>query len=413
MRMNRSFKPAVLLLFLICAHCLHAADENWPSFRGPDGLARSEQAGLPTKWDASSVAWKTPLKGRGQSSPIFWGDRIFLTSALDDGKQRLVFCIDDRDGKMLWEQTAWSGTPEESHAKNGWATSSCCTDGQYVYAWFGKAGVHCYTVEGKHVWSTELGEFQSKTRRGTASSLILAGNLLIVNGDSESDPFVFALDKVTGKIAWKADRPSWEGYSTPVLLKAEDHQELVLNGEKFIAGYDPTTGKQLWECKSFAGRGEPVPAIGDGVIYVVNGLPGDFYAVRPGGSGDVTNSRMVWHTPRRGGRDSSSPLLVNNCVLVVNMAGIGTCYDAATGKTFWKQRLGGPLTASPFAAEGHAYLLFEDGESLVLDPGPQYKEISRNPLGAAEGEIFRASPIPCHGHVLLRSDRMLYCIGPK
>jgi len=413
MRMTRRFKPAALLLFLSLVAVAQAADENWSWFRGPGGLGRSDQVGLPVKWDAHSIAWKTPLKGRGQSSPIFWGDRIFLTSALEDGKQRLVFCIDAHDGKMLWEQTAWTGTPERSHEKNGWATSTCCTDGDNVYAWFGKAGVHCYTVEGKHVWSAELGEFQSKTRRGTAASLILAGNLLIVNGDSESDPFLFALDKFTGKTVWKTDRPAWDGYSTPVLLKAGEHQELVLNGEKFIAGYDPTTGKQLWQCKSFAGRGEPVPAIGDRVVYVVNGLPGDLYAVRPGGSGDVTSTRMVWHTSRRGGRDSSSPLLVNGYLLVVNMAGIGTCYDATSGKQLWKQRLGGPLTASPFAADGHAYLLFENGESLVFNPGPEYKELARNTIGATDAEIFRASPVPCHGHILLRSDRMLYCIGPK
>jgi outer membrane protein assembly factor BamB len=412
--MNRSFKLAALLLFASMGTIAQAAtEENWSWFRGPDGLAHSAQVGLPVKWDASSVAWKTPLKGRGQSSPIFWGDRIFLTSAVDEGKQRLVICIDARDGKILWEQTAWTGTPEKSHEKNGWATATCCTDGQYVYASFGKAGVHCYMAEGKHGWSEQLGEFLSKTHRGTAASPMLAGNLLIVNGDSESDHVLFGLDKLTGKIVWKSDRPEWEGYSTPVLLTVGDHQELVLNGEKFIAGYDPATGKELWECKSFAGRGEPVPAIGDGVVYVVNGLPGDFYAVRPGGSGDVTATRMVWHTARRGGRDSSSPLLVNGNLLVVNMAGIGTCYDAATGKELWKQRLLGPLTASPFAAEGHAYLLFENGESLVIDPGPQYKEIAHNTVGATEGEIFRASPVPCHGRLLMRSDRMLYCVGPK
>ena len=388
-----------------------ARSENWPRFRGEDGNAQSTQAGLPTKWGPESVLWKTPLKGRGQSSPVVWGDSIFLTSAVEEGRQRLVFCVDARSGKILWEQVAWTGTPEQSHERNGWASATCCTDGQHVYASFGKAGLHCYDMGGKHVWSRQLGEFQSATRRGTAASPVLADDLVIFNGDSESDPFLFGINKLTGETVWKTDRPAEEGYSTPVIVQAAGRKELVLNGSSFIAGYDPATGKELWKCKSFAGRGEPVPAIGTGVVYVVNGQPGDFYAVRTDGSGDVTHSGMLWHTPRRGGRDGPSPILVNNSLLVSNMAGIATCYDAATGKELWKQRIGGAISASPFAANGHAYLLYEDGQTLVMDPGPVFKEISLNTIGPAAGEIFRASPVPCDGHILLRSDRTLYCVG--
>jgi outer membrane protein assembly factor BamB len=391
--------------------CGAAEPENWSRFRGSDGTGRSVDASLPVKWDASTVAWKTPLKGRGQSSPVWWGDRIFLTSAMDDGKQRLVFCVDARDGKVLWEQTAWSGDPEPSHEMNGWASASCCTDGRYVYASFGRAGMHCFTVDGKHVWSRDLGEFLSNSKRGTAASPILAGDLVVLNGDSESDHCLFGLDKLTGKTVWKTDRPSWEGYSTPALVDASGHKELVLNGEKFIAGYDPATGKQLWTCKSFNGRGEPVPAIGDGVLYVVNGLAGDVYAIRPGGSGDVTHTNMVWHTPRKSGRDGPSPLVVNGYLFVSNMAGIATCYDAATGKELWKQRLGGKITASPSAGGGRVYLLYEDGETVVIEPGPTPKEVGRNNVGAADNEIFRASLVPCHGRILIRSDRVLYCVG--
>jgi outer membrane protein assembly factor BamB len=295
---------------------------------------------------------------------------------------------------------------------NGWATSTCCTDGEHVFAWFGKGGAHCYTLDGKHVWSrTDLGEFVSGTHRGTASSPIIDANLLIINGDSESDHALFGLDRLTGKTVWKTDRPQWEGYSTPVPLAINGRCEIALNGEGFVAGYDPATGKQLWKCKSFAGRGEPLPAVGDGVIYVVNGLAGDMYAVKPGGTGDVTSTNMVWHTPRRGGRDGSSPLLVNGYLVVVNMAGIGACYDAATGKELWKTRVGGKLSGSPIAAGKLAYFLFEDGETVIIEPGPEIKEIGRNKVGAAESEIFRASPVPWHGHLLLRSDHVLYCVG--
>jgi outer membrane protein assembly factor BamB len=384
--------------------------ENWSRHRGADGSGRSSDMALPVKWDAGSLAWKTTLKGRGQSSPVYWGDRIFLTSALDDGKQRLVFAVNARDGKIEWEQIAWTGEPEKSHEMNGWASATCCTDGKYVYASFGKAGIHCYTVDGKHVWSDQLGEFVSKTRRGTAASPVLAGDLLILNGDSESDPYLFGLDKLTGKTVWKTDRPPWEGYSTPVLVDVGGHGELALNGERFIAGYDPLTGKELWKCKSFNGRGEPLPAIGDGLLYVVNGLSGDMYCIRPDGTGDITKTNMLWHTPRKGGRDGPSPLLVGKYLLVSNMGGIASCYDAATGKELWKQRVGGKMTASPFAAGGRAWLQYEDGETVIIEPGPEYKEVGRNKLGEGD-EIFRASPAPWQGHVLIRSDRTLYCVG--
>ena len=410
--MNKSFLSAIIACCLLATGVGRAADsENWTRFRGSDGTGRSSDTNLPVKWDANTLAWKTPLKGHGQSSPVVWGDRIFLTSALEDGKQRLVFCVDANTGKVLWEQVAWTGEPEKSHEMNGWASATCCTDGKYVYASFGKAGVHCYTVDGKHVWSRDLGLFESQTHRGTAASPILAGDLVIINGDSDSDHALFGLDKLTGKTIWKTERPEWEGYSTPVPIQIAGHTELALNGEGFVAGYDPVTGKELWKCKSFAGRGEPLPAPGDGVLYVVNGLAGDMYAVKPGGTGDVTSTNMVWHTPRKGGRDGPSPLLVNKFLIVPNMAGIGACYDAATGKELWKTRLGGKLSGSPIAAGGRAYLLFENGETLVMEPGAEFKELARNTLGPGPSEIFRASLVPWQGHLLIRSDSVLYCVG--
>lgn len=407
--------PIVLAIAACCliwaAAGKGAEPENWTRFRGPDGSGHSTDPGLPLKWDANSLVWKTPLKGRGQSSPVTWGDRIFLTTALEDGKQRLVFCIDARTGKKMWEQVAWTGDPERSHNMNGWATATCCTDGEYVFASFGKGGIHCYTIDGKHVWSQNLGEFESGTHRGTAASPILAGKLVILNGDSESEHALFGLEKLTGKVVWKTDRPAWEGYSTPVPIEVAGHQELALNGEKFVAGYDPTTGKELWKCKSFAGRGEPLPAPGEGVLYLVNGLAGDVYAVKPGGIGDVTKTNMVWHAPHRNGRDGPSPLLAGKFLIIPNMAGICVCLDAATGKELWKTRLGGKISGSPISAGGRAYLLFEDGETVVLEPGPEPRELARSTVGAADNEIFRASPVPWQGHLLLRSDRVLYCVG--
>lgn len=408
-------------LLVFAGPSVRAADPTpttceWPCWRGPDGTGQAV-GDVPLTWDAKSVVWKTLLKGRGQSTPVICGDRIFLTTALENGRQRVVFCVGRKDGKVLWEQTAWTGNPEPSHELNGWASATCCTDGERVYASFGKGGLHCYTAGGEKVWSRDLGQFQSKNKRGTAASPVLAGNLVILNGDSESDPFMFGLDKLTGKTVWKADRPKAEGYSTPVLVKVDGHNELVLNGEPYVAGYDPTTGKELWKCKSFAGRGEPTPALaGNGTVCVVNGLPGDVYAVRLGGSGDVTKTHMAWHTPRKSNRDGPSPVVAKGAagdvVLVCNMTGIATGYDVAAGKELWQQRIGGgQITSSPLAAGRRAYFVFEkEGETVVVDPADG-KVLARNLVGAEPGELFRASPVAVAGQVFLRSDKALYCVG--
>ncbi len=413
-RVHHYFWACVALATLVLAPCA-AADqdsEQWPRFRGPQGDGHTAETNLPVQWNASNIVWKTPLPGEGQSSPVVWHDRIFLTSALQRGKQRLVFCVDRQSGKILWRQTAWTGDPEPSHSMNGWASATCATDGQHVYASFGFAGVHCYTVGGEHVWSRELGQFLSPNQRGTSASLALVDDLLVFNGDSKSDPFLFALDKTTGQTRWKTERPATEGYSTPIVVSVGDQRELVLNSDPYVAGYDIQSGQRIWWCKSFTGRGEPVPAYHDGVLYVVNGKPGDVYAVRPGGRGDVTKTHMVWHTSRRKGRDQPSPIVVDGYLLVSNMKGLLSCYQTKTGKELWTEPYcrGEQLTAAPFAAAGLAYFQTESGKTLVVKPGPQLKIVAENSLGRT-GEMFRASPAPSKGQIFIRSNTTLYCIG--
>lgn len=401
--------------FLVILSSLFPAESQpqWSRWRGPDGTGHSSEKGFPTEWDPSAVVWKTELKGEGQSSPVVWEDRIFLTSAMDDGKKRLVFGIDRSSGKVLWEQVAWTGEPEPTHRLNGWASPTCATDGERVYASFGKAGLHCYTVEGKHVWSAQLGEFLSQRKRGTAASPVLVDNLVILNGDSDSDPFLFGVDKMTGKVVWKTKRPATEGYSTPVIVAVDGHKEIVLNGHFFIAGYDPATGKELWTCKSFTGRGEPTPTLANGILYVVNGQPGDIYAVRPGGSGDVTQSHMVWHTQRKSGRDQPSPIVVNGFLIVSNIAGMATCYDAATGKQLWHERVSNKeIMGSPVAVDGKVYFLNTAGETIVIEPAQEPRVVARNKVTTSD-EVFRSSLAPYRGQFFVRSQTTLYCVGKK
>jgi len=396
------------LLAVFVAPALHAADANWPRWRGPKGDGQVPQQNVPARWNAKSVAWKVPLKGVGQSSPIIWNGRIFLTSALDQGRQRLVFCVDASDGHLLWEKTAWTGDPEPIHDWNSWASASCVTDGEVVVAFFGKGGLHAYTLDGSHLWSRDLGPFEGPW--GTAACPVIVGDLVVQNGDADVNAFVMGLDKRTGKTIWTTPRKNDRGWSTPIVIEAAGRQELVLNGPTGVTAYNPATGKQLWFCKSFNGRGEPTITPAGNVLCAVNGLAGDIYAIRPGGEGDVTASRMAWHTPRRGGRDTPSPIVIDKYIVVVDMKGIATCYDSETGREYWKERVCEAISSSPFAAGGLAYFQDEKGETVLIKPGPKLDVVQRNSLGA-QSEMFRASLTPYDGKLFARSNTILYCIA--
>jgi outer membrane protein assembly factor BamB len=387
-----------------------SAETRWPRWRGPRGDGHSTETTLPVTWDKGDLAWKIPLSGIGESSPIIWLDKLFLTTAEERGRRRSMLCLDRNDGHLLWKQTVeFAGSPEELHKMNTFATPTCVTDGEVVVAFFGRAGLHAYSIDGKHLWSNDLGQFENPW--GVAASPVLLGDLVIQNGDADSDAFLAAYDKQTGKPVWRVPRPNHRGWSTPILLDVDGRQELIVNGHAGAAAYDPKTGKELWFCKSFNGRGEPTATPGDGLVYLVNGLPGDIYAVKPGGEGDVTSSRMAWHTPRKAGRDLPSPILIDDYLIVSSIGGLAICYDAASGKVIWQERLGGNYSASPIAAGGLAYFLAEDGSTVVIRPGRKFEAVARNQLEPDEDEIFRASMAPCEGQLFLRSDRALYCVG--
>jgi outer membrane protein assembly factor BamB len=386
-----------------------AADSNWPHWRGPRGDGHSAETKLPIRWDASSVVWKTPLKGNGQSSPTIWGDRMFLTTELENGKQRVVFCVGLRDGRVQWEHIAWTGEPEPSHKMNGWASATCSTDGEVVAAFFGKGGLHVYALDGKPLWSRDLGSFEGPW--GTAACPTIVGDLVIQNGDSDKDAFIEAFDKKTGKTVWRKKRPDNRGWSTPVLLQRGGRDELVLNGHAGVTAYEPATGAELWFTKNSNGRGEPTVTLAGEMLYVVCGLAGDMYALRLGNS---SQPETVWSAPRRGGRDLPSPIVVGDYVIVSTLNGIATCYDTQTGKQHWQQRLNGQFSSSPIAYSGLVFFQNEAGETVVIEPGPGFKVVGRNTLDAAPDELFRASLTPLGGRIYSRSNKFLYCIGePK
>lgn len=386
-----------------------AAESRWSQWRGPREDGHAVEPNVPTTWDKSSVLWKTSLKGKGQSSPVVWGDRIFLTTALDDGRQRVVLCVRATDGQVLWEQTAWTGEPEKTHVMNGWASATCATNGEVVVAFFGRGGLHAYTVDGKHLWSRDLGPFEGPW--STAACPKIVGDKVIQNGDSDANAFIEACDLKTGKTAWRTTRPNHRGWSTPIVWNKRGRDEIVLNGHAGVTSYDPATGAELWSTKNSNGRGEPTVTPGANSLYVVCGLAGEMYSLRPGS--DAKQPERVWGTMRRSGRDLPSPIVVGDYLLVTSMSGIASCYETSSGKELWKERLNGQFSSSPIAVNGLVLQQNEAGETIVIEPGPALKIVARNTLDPAPDEIFRASLTPVEGRIYSRSDKVLYCIGKK
>ena len=387
-------------------------ETNWPRWRGPHEDGHSEEKNLPVKWSADNIVWQTALPGVGQSSPIIWGDRIFLTAEKGKGQERLVFCVDRKSGKILWEQSAWKGSPEKSHAMNGWASASCVTDGEVVVAFFGIGGIHAYSPDGKPLWSHDLGNFEGPW--GVAACPVIVDGLVIQNCDADSNAQLIAFDKKTGKEAWRTKRRDYRGWSTPIVIDTGKRRELVVNGHEGVQAYDPKSGRELWFCSSPVGRGEPTITPAGDLLCVVNGLTGgEIYAVRPGGSGDVSGTHRAWSTPRKGARDTPSPIVVGPYIIVPDMSGVTTCYDAKDGHIYWKERLTGKYSGSPIAANGLVYVTNEAGATMVIKPGPKLELVAENALPATPAEIFRASPTPSDGQLFIRSTTVLYCLGQK
>jgi outer membrane protein assembly factor BamB len=388
-----------------------AAGEPWAQWRGPRGDGHVTENPPPVTYSEKNVVWKAALPGIGQSSPVVWDDRVFLTSYLDRGAERLVFAVDRATGKVLWQKTAWKGSPEPSHQMNGWASASCATDGERVYAFFGKGGgLFCYSKDGELLWNKPLGDFAGPW--GTAACPILLDDLVIQNCDAEADARLIAFDKHTGNEIWTTRREDYRGWSTPLIYR-RGRTQLLLNGHTGVRSYDPADGKELWFCSSEAGRGEPTITPDDkGRVFVVNGLRGPMYAVLADGKGDVSATKRLWQSPRKN-RDLPSPAVVGDSVLVMEMKGILTCFDADSGRIAWEERIGGNFAASPVVVGDKALFVAEDAQVIVVDPKGSPHIVARNTIDAPQDEIFRSSLAAHEGQWLLRSNKTLYCIGAK
>jgi outer membrane protein assembly factor BamB len=402
---------ALLALLLVSAGLAPAARaEDWPAWRGPRGDGTSRETDLPTKWsDAENVAWKAPVPGTGHSSPVVLGDRVFLTSALEDKRTRVLICLDRRDGKRLWETTVLSAPLEGKHQLNSYASSTPATDGKHLFVSFleqPKIQLVCYDLDGKEVWRKSPGTFSSI--HGFCSSPLLYKDLVILNCDQDADAWIVAYDKATGAERWRTDRPNkTRSYCTPLVIEAAGKTQMVLTGSKSVASYDPDTGKQHWVIDGPTEQFVAGVAYAQGVVFATGGYPElHVLGIDPSGSGNVTKTHVRWRDHRRASY-VPSPVAHDRWFFLVSDKGFGTCFDATTGEVKWKERLGPGHSASAVCGGGHVYFVSDEGDSYVVRAGPEYELVSQNTLG----EPAFATPAISRGQIFIRTTGHLWCIG--
>jgi outer membrane protein assembly factor BamB len=388
---------------------------QWPQFRGPDGQGHSSDQNLPLEWSESrNVVWKTPVPGRGWSSPVIAGGRVWLTTSIEGkglkGASLRALAYDVDTGKEVANVEVFHlRSGDLTNAKNSHASPTPLVEEDRVYVHFGADGTAALTTNGDIVWKTRL---PYESQHGNGGSPVLHGDVLIVSCDGSDEAFVVALDKRTGKVRWKTSRrqPADQAYSTPLVIRVGERDEVVSVGAYRAAAYDPDTGKEIWRVGYADGFSNvPRPVYGHGLVFIATGFQQpSLIAVRVDGAGDVTRSHIAW-TLTRSAPLTPSPLLVGAELYVVNDGGIASCLDARTGETHWVQRLGGAYSASPVFADGRIYFLNEEGVATVVAPGTAFRKLATNRI---DGETL-ASIAVSGASIFVRSDSHVYRIGVR
>jgi outer membrane protein assembly factor BamB len=386
-----------------------ARGQDWPQFRGPDGQGHSNARDLPVEFgETNNVAWKTPVPGQGWSSPVVAGGRVWVTTATGDREYSLrALAYDVATGREIVNVELFRlKRAREINPKNTFASPTPIVDGDRVYVHYGADGTAAIAVTGDVLWKTTL-PYQSQ--HGAGGSPVLYADLLIVNCDGHDAAFVVALDTRTGKTRWKTNRrtPADQSYTTPLVIRVGDRDQVVSVGAFRAAAYDPSTGKEIWRVSYADGFSNvPRPVFGHGLVYIATGFQQpSLIAVRPDGTGDVTKTHVAW-TLTRGAPFTPSPLLVGDELYVVNDGGIITCVDARTGTVHWQMRLGGSYSASPVYADNRIYILGEHGGVTILAPGKAFRRLATTTL---EGAML-ASMAVSDTSLFIRTDRHLYRI---
>ncbi|MEM7384659.1 MAG: PQQ-binding-like beta-propeller repeat protein [Verrucomicrobiota bacterium] len=418
----------LVVSFFLFAGTLMA--ENWPGWRGPTGDGVSTEKNVPTRWSQEkNIAWKTPIAGEGHSSPIIWGDRVFLTTSLTEKNERRLICLNRLDGKLLWERLVVQSPPESIHRLNSRASGTPATDGKTVYVAFmqavgeevlapnvssermitpGRVMVAAYDFDGKEQWKKDVGSFVSA--HGFNSCPLLFEDLVIVNGDHDGEAYLVALDAKTGKERWRTLRENkTRSYVTPIIRTIGGGARMILSGSLCVASYDPRTGKQQWLLDGPTEQFVASMVYNGEYVFVTGGYPErHILALDPTGEGNVTGTHVAWRT-NKGAAYVPSPLAYGKYLLVVGDNGIATCFDAKTGESHWRSRLAGEQGASPVLADGIVYCISSRGEATLFHLGETFEVVAQNDLG----EPVSASPAISQGQLFVRSHEALYCIGEK
>ncbi|MEZ5353263.1 MAG: PQQ-binding-like beta-propeller repeat protein [Bryobacteraceae bacterium] len=389
-----------------------ALGEDWPEFRGPSGQGVSAETDLPLAWSPTeNVAWKTPVPGRGWSSPSIAHDRVWLTTAVpvpdaDPGARSLRLMAFDREtgAQTLDLEVFRLDDAGKQHQKNSFASPTPLVEDDRVYVHFGKLGTAAVTTAGEILWKRQ---FEYAYQHGSGGSPVLYKNLLLFSCDGTDVQFVVALDKTTGETVWKKDRPrpGTMAFTTPLLIDVDGKAQLISPSAFRTVAYDPATGEELWQVRYGKGFSNvPRPVFAHGLVYLCTGFyEPELLAVKPDGAGDVTDTHVVWRYGR-GVPLTPSPLVVGDEIYIVSDNGILTCLDAKTGEVRYKERLGGNFSASPVLAAGRIYFQSEEGETIVIAPGPQFQRLG----GSAMDEATLASLAPSNGSIFLRTAGHLY-----
>ena len=436
-----SISVVFLSLLSITTHA-----QNWPSFRGPNASGVAEGTNPPVTWDldkSQNVLWKTAIPGLSHASPIVWGNNIFVITAVSSdskasfqAKDRgidlandnarhtwMIYALDKRNGKVLWTDKPYEGVPRaKRHVKATQANSTPVTDGRYVVALFGSEGLASYDMNGKLLWKQDLGVLNpglwddKESSWGHSSSPIIYRDLVIVQADGHKQSFIAAFNLKDGKQAWRVERNEITSWTTPTIYQGKDRTELIANGGRYIRGYDPLTGKELWR---FADNNTEVkmqaPLIAHELIYITGGYPPGraMYAFRPGAAGDISlkpgeekNAFLAW-TSSKGSPYTPTPIIYGDQLYVLSDNGVLSSYDAKTGALIYQQRLSSSFSASPVAADGKLYLASEDGDVFVVKAGKQYELLSRNTMG----QPLMATPALSQGMLIVRGENAIYALG--
>lgn len=401
-----------LSVCVVCWTSGVAWGENWPMWRGPRGDGSSDETTAPTHWSpVENVRWKVAVPGKGHSSPVVWDERIFLTTCLEQTRQRMLLCLDRGDGHLRWQKEVLTSPLEQKHDLNSYASATPATDRKHVWvAFFEQPRIElvCYDLEGKETWRRSPGEFHSV--HGFCSSPVLYKDTVILNCDQDGPAYIVAYDKASGAERWRIDRPNrTRSYCTPLIRQLAGKTQMLLSGSKCVTSYDPDTGKPYWIIDGPTEQYVASLVATDGVVFMTGGFPEHhLLGIDPGGMGNVTQSKVLWHD-HRGVSYVPSPVAFGHWFFLVSDDGVGTCWEARSGKMLWKHRLGAHHSASGIVAGGNVYFTADDGDTFVLKAAPQFELVGKNPLE----EECRASLAVSNGEILIRTLHHLYCIGGR